>query len=418
MENCPYPSRVQSSNRRWGRGAAAAALCLVALPPLGAQDCTDSDDGRRPFTVGLAIDALDGVLRDQCRDGDTLEEATCQTDGTAVAVDVTCEFGCDPEGRCFTAGDVCTDSDFGPTPSVRGLVIDKTGLNRWDRCKDAQTLQERTCGADGTLVNTDVFCPAGCVSADDVCAVPPASCGDSDGGLTIFTGGAVTVGVDAFPDRCENDWTLVEQVCDESGGVQEVSVRCALGCDGAAGACRTDEAAVELAESEFWDNGLGNLCFYHPNYPELSHTGGCTSVDENGVPTSRYWTVAFASGSADAPGCEDTTDLVLGDVTDGIPGPHVFVEPECDCDGALGGVRLIQDYRTVRHPCGSATHDWLTFQLAVRQGHPEFPHPHDLVTRVRLQPELDIDPDAEGDGTRFNVILTGEKATGPGADPV
>ena len=397
----------------------AGILSLVLLAPAGAQDCVDTDHGTHPFTSGMAIDDTNGILRDSCSDSETLQEAVCLADGSITTVAVTCEFGCHGDaGACFTAGDVCTDSDQGLVPTVRGLVSDKTGLERWDRCKDANTLQERTCGADGLLDNNDVFCPAGCDSDNDVCNVPAAACTDSDSGLDPSSGGVVQVGTDSFPDACANDWTLVEQVCGQDGSAQQVQVRCDLGCDSAQNACHGTEPARELDEMEFWDNGLDEICFYHPDFPELSHTEGCQSVDGNGVPTSRYWTVAFASGSADAPGCEDVTQLVLGDPQDGVPGPHVFVEPECNCSSELQGVRLIQDYSTERHPCGNLTHDWLTLQLAIRQGHPEFPHPHDLITRVRLRPDLEIDPAADGDGTRFNVILTGQKAENGLADPV
>ncbi len=191
--------------------------------------------------------------------------------------------GCrDPDGLdYFHAGSVSSERVASSTGiSLAGIRREKgctvtsgcveTGS---DRCQDAQTLLEATCGPGGGTTRT-VQCPQGC--SNGACA-----CEDSDRGNDYYMQGSIG----KKRDTCENAITLREFSCSldpASQGIDERLVQCPGGCT--EGACRCDDSdggfvpevaglvgiheankadyclADGITLMEYWSSRTGNTC--------------------------------------------------------------------------------------------------------------------------------------------------------------
>ncbi len=381
------------------------ALILCGLGTASADECSDTDYGEKQFDPGVATDSSQSIA-DVCLDGTTLREAFCNSDDDTVGtVDITCEFGCYGDaGACFRVNDRCTDSDYGSVVTVRGLLKDRTQRftnenQKWDACKsDGVTLLERSCDEQGFLETTQVSCPEGCDHPDgDACHIPP-TCEDSDGGIYPLVPGSVVYldnneeEVTKF-DECVDAWNLKERVCNGNGKASNVRLRCAQGCDGGLGVCNSSEPFRELGVDEFWDNGFNEVCFYS-KYDEFKHLVDCENDnDPPNPPTSKYWQIDFKSGEP-----SDTQAAI----TNGCASVELVYD-----EGSFEGLRLVQDHGPEMNDCNDDKDGWMAAQLIQKSGHPQFPHVDEMVTRVVLRMENQIDPVIDDSATRYFMLLKG-----------
>jgi hypothetical protein len=84
--------------------------------------CTDSDDGRDYYTKGQAMDAKNSVYEDFCADATQVNEYFCNYTKVETRL-FTCPHGC-KDGACIS---LCSDSDGGINPYVKGICKDSRG---------------------------------------------------------------------------------------------------------------------------------------------------------------------------------------------------------------------------------------------------------------------------------------------------
>ncbi len=134
----------------------------------------------------------------------------------------------------------CEDSDGGKNYFVAGSAT--TSSETFDDSCDSGTLTEWWCNGDDAETVTYI-CPKGCTG--NACtggSVIVDECRDDDGGLNYFTYGVVTMGEEAYTDKCiilQGMSVLVrEYICDKTDDnpvkVAENVYQCPEGCENSA----------------------------------------------------------------------------------------------------------------------------------------------------------------------------------------
>lgn len=132
--------------------------------------CTETDKGYDVFTKGKTIGhnalKVSASGDDSCTSPDYLKEYFCDGKILSFKIDK-CEYGC-TLGKCQTIS--CADTDKGKDEFTKGVV--KGGVlvgtysigQRYDACKDVNTVTEYFCTQSGTIGLTDIRCENGCRS--------------------------------------------------------------------------------------------------------------------------------------------------------------------------------------------------------------------------------------------------------------
>jgi hypothetical protein len=101
---------------------------------------------------------------------------------------------------------------------IASLIL--AGCNGKDSCPQTY---EPVCGMDGkTYINPCLANKSGIpVDYEGRCKPPPPACDDSDGGKDIFTAGKVTENGRIFEDKCKDEDTVLEFICDNGKSFTE-----------------------------------------------------------------------------------------------------------------------------------------------------------------------------------------------------
>lgn len=214
----------------------------------GVMSCTDTGDDL--YSKGSVQDKTGKTFYDNCVDGRTLKEVSCDADGNAKFVSLTCNTGEEcKDGVCIktTTNEVvettvagCTDSDGGIKQDVKGYVVDKTGAKYEDSCLNTKTVSEANCNEAGYKEYSYVDCITGYACQDAHCVKSDTQtsslCKDTDGGLMQNTKGTVTdKSGKTYTDECLNSKQLKEYRCGSADYAANSYIDCANGC--VAGAC-------------------------------------------------------------------------------------------------------------------------------------------------------------------------------------
>lgn len=133
-----------------------------------------------------------------------------------------------------------------------------------DVCRDNSTLLELYCDATNSSQYSEITCPNGCLEGECIeSPEPPATCGDSDGGLNYSIMGAARSSANGnYTDYCYNapTWNLKEYYCNNDGYVSDSNYLCPNGCLN--GAC--------LSSNNTWCNGA-----------DINHDGEVNDIDKH-----------------------------------------------------------------------------------------------------------------------------------------
>ncbi|MEZ4271982.1 MAG: hypothetical protein R3C68_11305 [Myxococcota bacterium] len=183
--------------------------------------------------------ALDGVCQNPCGDLKVDGFAKCPQ-GQRLATTYPYCGVCLPDNACVAGDTTANTSSDGPAYGCSSVFCG-AGFST-DRSADCCG----TCMRDAEACDNNDTCPPGEACSDGYC-VPKVFCEDSDGTVEPRIKGFVR-GVDGegaeyeYPDRCQDDFTLMEYACFTlfAGGTQSAPavhlLSCSNGCE--AGACK------------------------------------------------------------------------------------------------------------------------------------------------------------------------------------
>ncbi len=210
--------------------------CINAPPPANNTTVTPPQTGcvgpsQPDFTLGSNVTVNGKWYNASCNDIRTAKAYYCSNNTQQLALS-TCDSGyqCD-RGACVKSQMICTDSDHGFNLTVVGRTMVSSGFStifdKTDECKDDQIVKEYDCAANGSGIETDVWCPLNTKCANGVCV--PSACNATVAANDTSHGGVVT-GSDKqeHSDYCIDNSTLFKYFC-YGDSVDSKTVDCPVG---------------------------------------------------------------------------------------------------------------------------------------------------------------------------------------------